>query len=392
VSIPPTDPGWQGYPPQGYPPPGYPPPGYAPQGYPPPGYAPQGYPPPGYGGYPPPGYQAPGYPPPGYPFQPPVPLQPGIIPLRPLGLSDIFNGAVTYVRRNPKATLGLTAIVVIITQIVGLILRLGPLAAAGQLSALRGGEEASTAALVTSSASTLVSTLVQALAAIVLSGMLTVIVGRSVFGSSITIGESWAKIRGRILPLIGLALLEGLGAVLLIGFVVVFIVVVAAAANGWAAAIVGIPLGLGVLAALIYLGIMLSFAPVAIVLERLPIIAAIRRSFVLVRNDFLRVFGIRLLAGVVTSVIAAAVGIPFSIGGLVIGSDSASAILIGTVLTAVGAIIGQIITTPFAAGVVVLLYTDRRIRAEAFDLVLRTGATGMPAPAESTDHLWLTRQ
>ena len=47
---------------------------------------------------------------------------------------------------------------------------------------------------------------------------------------------------------------------------------------------------------------------------------------------------------------------------------------------------------PFTAGVVVLQYTDRRIRAEAFDLVLQTGA-GIPpgAPADSTDHLWLTR-
>jgi hypothetical protein len=39
----------------------------------------------------------------------------------------------------------------------------------------------------------------------------------------------------------------------------------------------------------------------------------------------------------------------------------------------------------------VLLYTDRRMRAEAFDLVLQTGAAGGPAAAASTDNLWLTR-
>ena len=38
-----------------------------------------------------------------------------------------------------------------------------------------------------------------------------------------------------------------------------------------------------------------------------------------------------------------------------------------------------------------LLYTDRRMRAEAFDLVLQTGAAGGPYAAESTDNLWLTR-
>ena len=63
-------------------------------------------------------------------------------------------------------------------------------------------------------------------------------------------------------------------------------------------------------------------------------------------------------------------------------------------LVAIGGAVGQIITAPFSAGAVVLLYTDRRIRAEAFDLVLQTGAAyAAPGAApDSTDHLWLTRQ
>ena len=58
-------------------------------------------------------------------------------------------------------------------------------------------------------------------------------------------------------------------------------------------------------------------------------------------------------------------------------------------LISVGGAIGQIITAPFSAGVVVLLYADRRIRAEAFDLVLQTGTTGAVG---STDDLWLTQR
>ena len=53
--------------------------------------------------------------------------------------------------------------------------------------------------------------------------------------------------------------------------------------------------------------------------------------------------------------------------------------------------IGQILVLPFVAGVTVLLYTDRRIRAEAFDLVLRTGAAGGQQYGASTDGLWLTQ-
>jgi hypothetical protein len=147
------------------------------------------------------------------------------------------------------------------------------------------------------------------------------------------------------------------------------------------------------MAIVVYLYTVLSFAPVLIVLERLPVIDAITRSFTLVRNSFWRVLGIRVLTWVVVVLIASAVAAPFNfVGHLLVGSSGSS--LIGATVGAVGSAIGRIITAPFSAGVVVLLYTDRRIRAEAFDLVLQTGAAGGPArtrPAASTDYLWLTR-
>ena len=203
-------PAYQGYPPPGggYPPPGYPPPGYAP----PPGY---GGAPPGYGpsgGYPPPGYPPPGYPPPGYPpgyGPPPVApaLKPGVIPLRPLSLSDIFNGAVAYIRANPKATLGLTTVVVVAAQILALILSVGPLAVTGELHPTLSGEEVSTGALLGSSASSLAGAVATWLSSILLSGMLTVVVGRAVFGASITISEAWQRLRPRLWALIGFTVL-----------------------------------------------------------------------------------------------------------------------------------------------------------------------------------------
>ena len=91
---------------------------------------------------------------------------------------------------------------------------------------------------------------------------------------------------------------------------------------------------------------------------------------------------------------AFAVGIPFTFSGQMLGvlAESVGASLAAAALVAVGGAIGQIITAPFIAGVVVLLYTDRRIRAEAFDLVLQTGAAAATADsAGATDHLWLIR-
>jgi hypothetical protein len=407
------------YPPASYPPPGYPPqPGYAapPPGYPPPsyphGYAPQpsyappppGYPPPGYPppGYPPPGYPPPGYPPtpgygppPGYAGPPPAvgTYAPGIIPLRPLNLSDIFNGATAYIRANPKATLGLTAIVVVSTQIIMLIATVGPLAAANRLQTASSddGAAADLAALALSSG---LGGLIGWLSGVLLAGMLAVVVGRAVFGSTISIGETWVTIRGRLPALIGLVALEFAGLLLFGGLVVLVIAAFAMAGQGPAAAfLVGIPLVLASIGAAVYVYTVLSFAPVLIVLERLGVLDAISRSAALIRHSFWRVFGIQLLTSVVVSLVAGAVAVPFSFTGTLLAGSS-GALLIGATVGAVGSAIGRIITTPFSVGVVVLLYTDRRIRAEAFDLVLRTGAAGALTriePAASTDYLWLTR-
>jgi len=318
-----------------------------------------------------------------------------VIPLRPLSLSDIFNGAVAYIRANPKATLGLTTVVVVVAQLLALILSVGPLAFTGELQPSLSGEEVSPGVMLGSSASSLAGAGATWLSSILLSGMLTVVVGRAVFGTSITISEAWQRLRPRLWALIGFTVLEVVGAVVLVAVVVLIISGVAVAAGGVAAAVAGVPLVLALIVGLVYLGVMLSFAPSVIVLERLQIIPAISRSFKLVRNDFWRVLGIRLLGGIVAAVIAGAVTVPFSFGGqilLVSGSSTLTA-LIALVLLSIGSAIGQIITAPFSAGVVVLLYTDRRIRAEAFDLVLQTGAAfGPGAPADSTDHLWLTQQ
>jgi len=413
VSAPPPDypdyPEYPEYPPLGYRPLAYPAPGHPSWG-PPPGYGPPpSYPPPGGGSSPPWGYPPPGYPgpPPSYPPAPgyawssgygsPPPrgfgtLTPGIIPLRPLSLSDIFNGAAAYIRTNVKVVLGLTAIIVVSMQIITLIAAAGPLAAASRLRTapadeLSGGDV--TAWLL----STGLAGLVGWLADILLSGMLTVVVGRAVFGSTIGAGETWARIRGRLPALIGLVAVESVGLIMLSGLVGLIIAAVGAAGNSGAGVLVGLPLVLMSVAAVVYFYTVLSFAPVLIVLERLPVFDAIMRSITLVRNSFWRVLGIRTLTWVVVALVAGAVAAPFNfVGHLLVGPGGP--LLIGAIVGAVGSAIGRIITAPFSAGVDVLLYTDRRIRSEAFDLVLQTGAAGGPArmqPATSTDYLWLTR-
>ena len=181
-------------------------------------------------------------------------------------------------------------------QLLALVLQVGPLAATGGLASTfsESGDELSDPALIGSSLSSLAGAVTTGLAAIVLSGLLTVVVGRAVFGAHITIGEAWQRARGRLLALIGFTALEALGAAVAhrdrrrrassrspsrptagAAFVVGAPLVAGADRRSWSTS-----------------ARMLSFAPTLIVLERLGVVPAIKRSFALVKNDFWRVFGI----------------------------------------------------------------------------------------------------
>lgn len=346
-------PDWTGQPPGYGSPPSY--------GYPPPGY---GYPPPGYG-YPPPGY---GYPPPGYGYPPPA-AKPGVIPLQPLALGDIFTGAVRYVRANPLATLGLTAAIVVLTSVIGFVI--------GLATREIGGSAAPAVGVLT-------GVVVLLLATLLLSGMLTVIVARSVLGVRISIGEAWQRVRGRLPALVGLTLLEMVAAAALVFVIVVIIGSLVRITNVGIAIVFGFPMVMGLIAALFAAYGLLAFAPVVVVLENLGVPAAIRRSMRLCRPFFWRIVGTLLLAAVVTGVISGAVSIPFNIAARVL-SDGGTMTVGGAAITGMGRAVGQIVTAPFVAGVVTLLYVDARIRLEGFAFSL------MSAQANHDDNVWLRR-
>lgn len=311
-----------------------------------------------------------------------------VIPLRPLSLTDIFNGAVAYIRTNPKATLGLATVVVLASQIVTLALQIGPLSALGEFDSSLQGEAPSPGTIAAFAGGAFTGIVVTTLASLLLSGMLTVVIGRSVFGAGISVGEAWQRLRSRLPALIGLTALQALAFVVVVAVVAVAIAGAGTVGGGLAAFAVGAPLVPLALIGVLYVSTVLLFAPAVIVLEHLGIVAAVKRSFTLVNKDFWRVFGIWLLATIVAAVIGWGVGAPFNVAGEIMSMAADGPTLPALILSAIGSAIGQIVTAPFSAGVVVLLYADRRFRAEAFDLMLQTGAT---APVETTDQLWLSR-
>lgn len=324
-----------------------------------------------------------------YGFPPPQAPRPGIIPLRPLALGDILDGSIKLIRGNPRATLGLSAVVAAIATLpvtVGQAIMLRGYGAAlsrgsetpETLRALPFGEAAQIIGMLLSFVMTFFATTI-------LTGILTRVLGRAVFGGRITAGEAWRLARPRVPALLGLVLLQGL--ILLAPALVAITAFVSLAMAGSLDEVsnsgVGALLLILLLFILLYIPYVLFFqaklalAAPSVVLEGLGATESLRRSWLLVKGDSWRVLGIVLLTGLIAGVVGGVLSFPFSLAGTLLGffgGGSAASAIIGALLVSAGGILTSMITFPFQAGVNGLLYADRRMRAEAFDLVLRTAA------------------
>jgi hypothetical protein len=395
-----------GYGQPGYDQPGYGQTGYGPPGYTPPGYSPPGYSPPGYGQAPGSAYGQPGYgqtgagygaPPGGWAPPPPHAPKPGVIPLRPIAVGEILDGAFTSIRRNPKATLGIAAVVLTISGIVTTSLEVLLLSQLGLNTStdqtLTGAQLAGMLAVVIPSG--LTALVLAFIVQILLTGLLTAVVGRSVLGDRITAGEAWRIALPRLPALLLATLLTGLA--LLgpwAGLAAVLILLGVAGAPGGLLIAIGF---LGVIAAIVldvWFWTMFSMSAAAVVLERQGPAQALGRSWRLVRKSFWRVFGILLLAGIIVLVASSVLRLPFTVISAAFSSGAAplaEAIkpsVASLVIGAVGSIIAGAITQPISAGVTVLLYVDLRMRREGLDLALQTATSDAQAPGDDLATVW----
>ena len=399
--FPPAPPGGYGQPPGGYPQPpgGY---GQPPGGYPQP---PGGYPqPPGGYGQPPGGYGQPpgGYPqPPGGAWQPPPAApQPGIIPLRPIGVGEMLDGGFTAIRRNPRATLGMSALFLTVASVIttglaiylsrhlrGLPLPAGAAPTASQLMPLL--SQAAQYALPVAAVSFIVGFIIQLL----LTGVLTVVVGRAVLGYQLSPGEAWRLACPRLPALLLAALLVALVAV--VAPLLVFgLLVAAVAAAGAPTALIAVCSGaalIGLACVAAWLWTMLCLTTPAVILEAQGPGAALARSWRLVRHSFWRVFGIQLLTVLIVAVASFVLELPFQVVSVVFQAGGSLGLMGATtipslIVSAIGALAAGTLTRPLAAAVTVLLYVDLRMRKEGLDLVLRSA--GGPGGGDEFASLW----
>ncbi|WP_055568541.1 DUF7544 domain-containing protein, partial [Streptomyces atriruber] len=316
---------------------------------------------------------------------PPPAAKPGVIPLRPLGVGEILDGAVSTMRAHWRTVLGISLTVAVLTEIVvvllqGLVLNESvdtealddPSATVGELTRALGDTMLSSGVVL----------LVTLLGTIVATAVLTMVTSRAVLGKSVTISEAWQDSRPQLAKLFGLTLLIPLigVAIVAIGTLPGLLIALAGASDAGASlAVLG---GLGAAVAALWIVVRLSLASPALMLEKQGIKKSLTRSAKLVRGSWWRVFGIQLLAAIIANVVASIIVIPFTFIAGAVSGDGVTGFLENTgefgwtflIVSGVGSVIGSMLTFPITAGVTVLLYIDQRIRREALDLELARAA------------------
>jgi hypothetical protein len=349
------------------------------------------------GALPPPPAGAPGWTP---------PPKPGLIPLRPLTLGTLLGAAFQVLRRNPRPMFGfsllLTGIIFVVTLlVVGFVSFLSFSRVESATGADQGAIEAGAGATIILSA--LVPVVLSIVVTAVLQSIVVLEVARGTLGEKLKLGGLWRAAKGRIGAVIGWALLvTGVAVLALVILSVVIGLIIAF--GGTAGIVVGIILGVlaagGALVLSFWLGTRLCLVPSALMLERLPLRAAITRSWSLTVGYFWKTLGIQLLVGAIVQVVSSIITTPLSVlfgfgsvllnpngedGGFIVGA------IVLYVLTIILSIVFGAIAAVIQSSTTALIYIDIRMRKEGLDLELNRFVEARQAGDSSVPDPYLQR-
>ena len=99
------------------------------------------------------------------------------------------------------------------------------------------------------------------------------------------------------------------------------------------------------------------------------------------RGSWWRVFGIGLLTAIIMSLVSGLLRAPFGVLAGTLTYNAVQPPAAAVIVSTAGRVLADTITTTLAAGVVVLLYVDLRMRREGLDRTLRAAAGGQVAAA-----------
>ncbi|MDN4471687.1 glycerophosphoryl diester phosphodiesterase membrane domain-containing protein [Demequina zhanjiangensis] len=299
-------------------------------------------------------------------------LRPGIIPLRPLTFGELLDGPLKAIRHNPKVMIGLNALVALASMIV--MYGLG----FGYYGSLFSMAEVDAVALEdnylgvsnTDLALMVLGSFLGALVLLLSTAITSLSFSRSVLNERMAPGEAFRRGLRATPALIAQSLLLTIGYSVIAGAVTLVVAggFIADTGLGVALLILGL-IAAGVVIA--WLSVKVSLAVPAVVLERRGPIAALRRSWELTQGRFWMILGVLVVAIIITSLIQQVIAMPaMVILPFAMFAASSTATVLYVVVMALMSFVGVLISIAYLGGVTAGLYTDQRMRQEAFDLTL----------------------
>ena len=324
--------------------------------------------------------------------------KPGIIPLRPLTLTDLFSGSFSALRKNPSVLFGFTIIVMTVVALLSLAGTMLPLFSFTSLMSNDLDPQASSKALLDSAYMSVVSTIVgyiailagSFLAGILLDGVLSVAVSQLVIGKKITFKQSWALVKPRLWSMLGASLLSMLavGSPLLVLVILFFMSLYSGPGSDAFFSLFGLLLALAVpvVLASYVISIRFLYAPICAVLEEKGPIEAVKRSWALTSGSFWvtlgRVILINVVVGFIAGMIVQIIGIIAVIFMFTILGDPSSdpstvwsTIILYGVISALQ-MLAYSLVVPILAAYQTLMYVDEKIRKENFAPLLAHASQG----------------
>lgn len=294
------------------------------------------------------------------------------LPLHPMSVSDVLDGAFSLYKRYAGTILTAAAALVVPVQLAVAFVGRGVLDAAGVVGSP--GDPTAAGGSGTGTGASLLALGAQALVVAFVGAAMSRVVAAAYLGQVAAPRVVLGEVRRRWLAIAGAWVLVHVWEAL--GFVAAAAVFVPLAAGGLealalAAAVVGV-LG-GIAWAVVWMALLTATTP-ALVVEGLGPVAAMRRSARLLRGRLWGVLGIGALAGLVSTIAGGVIGtIPQAVG-LSLGPERGGWVLVGA-----GGALSSLVSTPFVAIVATLLYFDGRIRTEGFDLEVIAASLERPA-------------
>lgn len=307
--------------------------------------------------------------------------KPGAIPLRPLGLGDMLDGAFRLVRFNPGATVGASVLVAAVAMAIPLGVTTAMTVTGDSLEWFGATLEdpdyapgsSEIISMVIAFGSFVIGSVLQGIGAILVAGMMSHVAHAAAIGRKLTLGQAWAATHGNRWRLIGLALLVTVVYILVMVVAAAPVVVLAIVVDSPIPAIlVGLLMILLLIVASVFLAVRLYLLAVpALMLERTGVFGAFRRAWQLSARQFWRLFGIWLLAALIAGFASQIISFPISLVASFVGIAQPDLYLFTTLVgSAVSTVVSAAIVTPFSGAVTNLQYLDQRIRKESYEVEL----------------------